>query len=134
MSRIKDILLYFMTFFGLCAFHSVSAQPQTFYFTNYGIKEGISYGLVNDLFRDSKGFLWIATFNGLNRFDGTGFKVFYANQHDSSAVISNNVLRICEDHDGNIWCGTNKGVSCYNKSKGSFFNYKLSSPSGNTVF
>lgn len=93
----------------------------------------MSYGLVNDLFRDSEGFLWIATFNGLNRFDGTSFKVFYANLHDSTAIGANYILHICEDKDGNIWCGTNKGVSCFNKTTGTFSNYQLSNPFGFSV-
>jgi ligand-binding sensor domain-containing protein len=73
---------------------------------------------------------FIATLSGLNRFDGTNFRVFYASAHDSSAIADNYVLHICEDHDRNIWCGTNKGVSRYNKSENSFSNYQLSSPFG----
>jgi ligand-binding sensor domain-containing protein len=42
----------------------------------------MSHGIVDDLFRDSEGFLWIATYNGLDRFDGTNFKVFHADYHD----------------------------------------------------
>jgi len=133
MSWIKIILLFVITSIGSSAFHLLAAQPQSFYFTSYGVKDGMSFGLVNDLFRDSEGFLWIGTFNGLNRFDGTGFKVFYANQHDSSTLVSNDVLRVCEDHEGNIWCATNKGVSCYDKSKGSFSNYVLSNRGFNVL-
>ena len=103
MSRIKNIFLLFTSIFSLSACHLVSAQPQNFYFKNYGVKDGISYGVVNDIFRDSEGFLWLGTFNGLNRFDGTGFKVFYPNQNDSSAIIGSDVLRICEDREGNIF-------------------------------
>jgi signal transduction histidine kinase/streptogramin lyase len=93
----------------------------------------MSYGLVNDLFRDSEGFLWVATFNGLDRFDGTGFKVFYANPQDSTAIADNYILHICEDKDGDIWCGSNKGVSRYNKQTGTFSNYPLSNPNGFTL-
>src|SRR5215471_12797918 len=130
MRSIKNILLCFIILFGSPAFHLLSAQPQNFYFSNYGVKDGLSYGVVNDIFRDSEGFLWIGTFNGLNRFDGTGFKTFFPDQNDSTTIIGSDVLRVCEDHDGNIWCATTKGVSRNNRSTNSFSNYQLTNPHG----
>src|SRR4029079_7665562 len=104
---------------------SIVAQKQHLYFTNYGVNEGLSYGVVNDLFRDSEGFLWVSTFNGLCRFDGTGFQKFYSDRHNSKAIADNNVQEVCEDHNGRIWCATLGGISCYDKTLATFKNYIL---------
>ena len=130
MRLLKNIVLFCTALFSSPAWVISYAQPQNFYFRNYGVKDGISYGVVNDICRDSEGFLWIGTFNGLNRFDGTEFKTFFSNPYDSTGIIGNDVLRICEDHDGNIWCATSRGVSRYNKSANSFSNYQLTNPHG----
>jgi len=130
MRLLKHIVFFFTVLFFSPVWIVSYAQPQNFYFRNYGVKDGISYGVVNDICRDSEGFLWIGTFNGLNRFDGTAFKTFFSNPYDSTGIIGNDVLRICEDHDGNIWCATSKGVSRYRKSANLFSNYHLTNPYG----
>lgn len=78
-----------------------------------GIEQGLSNNTATCIFRDHYGFMWIGTFNGLNRYDGTGFKIFENKWGDSSSLIHNHVTSIAEDHSNRIWIGTNKGLEVY---------------------
>ena len=65
-----------------------------------------------DGIQDRRGFMWFATKEGLNRFDGSQFRIFSHNQAKSNSLLNNYVLALCEDHQGWIWIGTARGV-CY---------------------
>jgi len=71
-------------------------------FNNYGINEGLSYSLVTSIVRDDKGFLWIATQNGLNKFDGYRFKHFYADKTRKTPA-KNHISNLFKDSHGYIW-------------------------------
>ena len=60
-----------------------TTMAQQFYFTGYSIGDGLSQSVVNCIFQDSRGFLWIGTQNGLNRFNGYKFEVYTYNPDDS---------------------------------------------------
>lgn len=62
--------------------------------------------------QDRKGFMWFATKEGLNRFDGSQFRIFSHNPSASNSLMNNFVLSLCEDEQGWIWIGTARGV-CY---------------------
>lgn len=87
-------------------------------------KDGLSNENVTDMLRDKDGFLWISTFFGLNRYDGQRFEVFRHNRKDSTTILNNLITAICEDPKGNIWGTTENGIFCYQKSKGTFRNYR----------
>src|SRR3569832_2302596 len=95
----------------------VSAQlpEKDFYFHHIMTEQGLSYGVVNDIFKSKDGYIWIATYNGLNRFDGSHFKIWKANPSDKNALLSNAIQSICEDHDRNIWMATDGGIVKFNK-------------------
>ncbi|MEZ4927945.1 MAG: two-component regulator propeller domain-containing protein [Saprospiraceae bacterium] len=79
---------------------------------------------VSDFIQDKTGFIWIASSDGLLRYDGYGFRVFRNIPGDSSSISGNNVLCLKEDSDGNIWAGLARGgVSCYERKTGRFRNY-----------
>ncbi|MEO6682034.1 MAG: two-component regulator propeller domain-containing protein, partial [Ginsengibacter sp.] len=68
--------------------------------------------------------LWIATWDGLNMYDGSNFHVFnYSKEKDSKSIGSNVIQNITEDKSGNIWITTIEGISKYAKSSGKFTNY-----------
>ncbi|TKG95583.1 helix-turn-helix domain-containing protein [Puteibacter caeruleilacunae] len=75
----------------------------------YSISEGISNNNIYDILEDSRGYLWIATENGLNRFDGKEFAHFFPVAGDTSSINSNFIRRIAEDHKGDIWIATKGG-------------------------
>jgi ligand-binding sensor domain-containing protein/signal transduction histidine kinase len=127
----KRLTLLLISWIFSCS--SIFTQTRQLNFINYNVKDGMSHGIVDAFVRDKEGFLWIATYNGLDRFDGTNFKIFHSDYHNSNAIVDNYVHDVCEDKEGNIWCGCEKGVSCYNKSTGKFNNYRLSNPHGFNV-
>ncbi|QIA07037.1 ligand-binding sensor domain-containing protein [Draconibacterium halophilum] len=94
-------------------FALLSAFSQQYNFSTYSINEGLSQSVVNCLFQDSKGFIWIGTQNGLNRFDGENFKVFRFQPDDSTSISNNWIYAISEDRAGDLWIGTKGGLNKY---------------------
>ncbi len=82
---------------------------------------------LNDIVQDSIGFLWIATRDGLNRFDGIQFETFYHSSSDSTSIQSNEVWDLESDSTGNLWVGLSGGLSYYSVHENIFYNYSLSS-------
>lgn len=101
-------------------FHDIEAQRQTLTFRNYNTSDGLSQSSITDIIQDSEGFMWFATNDGLNRFDGIVFKHFKNNEDDSTSLSSNNIYSIFEDHKHNLWVGTAKGLNKYNRNKQNF--------------
>lgn len=77
-------------------------------FTIYGMEEGLSQPSVLALIQDRRGFLWVGTQDGLNRFDGTGFRTYYARPDDPNTLGEDFVLSLAEGPDSAIWVGTER--------------------------
>lgn len=78
-------------------------------FSQFTTKDGLSSNSINSVIQDQKGFLWIGTEDGLNRFDGYSFKVYRNKRGDNSSLSNNFIWSLCEDKDGMIWIGTDGG-------------------------
>jgi hypothetical protein len=103
----------------------VRAQDK-FRAVHWGIEEGLSQGLVNDMIKDQNGFMWFGTVDGLNRFDGSSFKIYHADKSKPNRTIpGNEISGIIEDSLHNIWIGTNKGLSRYDTRADSFSHFDL---------
>ena len=113
MKRIIGLL-----FFSLLHFYS--GYSQQYNFTNYSINDGLSQSVVNCMFQDSKGYIWIGTQNGLNRFNGESFDVYSYNPADSFSISNNWIYAIAEDSGGNLWVGTKGGLNKYLKNENRF--------------
>jgi signal transduction histidine kinase/DNA-binding response OmpR family regulator/ligand-binding sensor domain-containing protein len=86
------------------------------------IAQGLSQGMVFDMLQDKEGFIWVATKNGLNRYDGYGFKVFTNDPYNAHTLSSNTIVKLFEDAKGRIWAGTeNAGINIYDKKSGQFY-------------
>lgn len=83
-------------------------------FTNIGLEDGLSQLSVLDIMQDSKGYIWFATRNGLNRFDGQEMVVYKHQYNNPMSLADNDLTRIVEDHDRNIWIGSSKGLTRLN--------------------
>lgn len=82
-----------------------SAQP-TMSFVRVGAEQGLSQGAVMSILQDHRGFLWLGTEDGLNRYDGNELKHFIRKRDDPSALPSNWISSLAEDGKGRIWIGT----------------------------
>lgn len=78
-------------------------------FERLTIEDGLSQNMVLDLHQDRHGFLWIATKDGLNTYDGRRFKVYRNVPGDSTTLANNVVNQLWEHPDGSIWMVTNGG-------------------------
>jgi ligand-binding sensor domain-containing protein/DNA-binding response OmpR family regulator/nitrogen-specific signal transduction histidine kinase len=93
---------------------AIAANTQNIYrFEHFDSKSGLSQNTVFSLFCDSKGFLWIGTWNGLNRYDGKEFKVFRSHHAGNNVFTSNRIIDIWEDKKGFIWMKTYDGYYHY---------------------
>lgn len=94
------------------------------------MNSGLSYDGVSRIMQDSRGFIWIGTYHGLNRYDGRRFDVFTASD---LGLTTDYINCFAEDRDGNIWVGTDNGVSCYNYVLDRFEPLTRASDSGETI-
>jgi len=101
---------------------SLKAQNDRFYTS----LDGLSGTSMQNFFQDSKGYLWIPTESGLNRFDGYNFKVYLNQPDDSTTINSSSSNVVFEDSSGQIWVGTNYGLNQYDYVLDCFKPIKLS--------
>lgn len=84
----------------------LSADIQNIKFDHITADDGLSQNTVEKIFQDSKGYIWIGTRDGLNKYDGLKFKIFRNERGDTNSLASNWVRAIEEDAEGKIWIGT----------------------------
>ncbi|RZL36971.1 MAG: hypothetical protein EOO96_05905, partial [Pedobacter sp.] len=85
-----------------------------------GVENGLSNNVVNSLYLDHFGFMWLGTYDGLNRYDGYNFKVFRNNFGVDNSLINNHIAVLNGDNQNRIWIGTQKGVSYYSYADSKF--------------
>lgn len=80
-------------------------------FTHLTTNDGLSQGYVTAILQDRRGFMWFATRDGLNRYDGNAFVVYKHNPNDPGSLNSNFIQDLVEDDHGYLWISTNTGVN-----------------------
>src|SRR4051794_13568665 len=91
------ILLLFMT-------SLVKGQKRRQYtFTHYTTSSGLVSNQVYSVVQDTKGYIWIATVDGLQRFDGIRYKTFRHKEGDQTTISSNAILQLMMDKRNNLW-------------------------------
>lgn len=109
----------------LCLPCALSAQPYTI--KQLGIREGLSNNHVVSIAQDKKGYLWFATEEGLNKFDGIRFIPYYKEETTGKQSITGNELNYLLDDpvDSILWIGTQRaGLNAYNYITDTFTIYK----------
>lgn len=112
--------------------------PARLAFSHLTTEQGLSSDAAEATVQDGVGFIWIATLNGLNRYDGSQV-VVYQNKADDPASLSNNEVNcLFVDSRGNLWAGTNSGLNVYDRASDRFkvYFHDLANPaslSANTI-
>ncbi len=88
---------------------SFVASAQDIDFDHIKMQDGIPDNTVRDIFQDSRGYMWFATFNGLCRYDGKNFYTYRSIPGDTTSLSNNRIEYIKEDKDGYIWGITKDG-------------------------
>ncbi|GAA4448546.1 hypothetical protein GCM10023189_06580 [Nibrella saemangeumensis] len=101
--------------------YQVGAQP--FRVDHIGVNHGLTQGSVYYMLKDSRGFLWFGTQDGLNRYDGHHFRTYRPNQQVAGSIWGNNVFGIVEDSTGSLWIGTEEGLNRYNRHSDNFTSF-----------
>ncbi|HWR32324.1 MAG TPA: histidine kinase [Chitinophagaceae bacterium] len=89
-------------------------------FSYLKIQDGLSSHTVNSIYKDADGFIWMGTNNGLNRYDGSGFKVYNHSKKTLPVEVSEIIKSVRGTGSDSLWIATSDGVTCYNKSSGNF--------------
>jgi ligand-binding sensor domain-containing protein/signal transduction histidine kinase len=109
---------YVFIFFSILHINSLylNGQTENIKFNHIGVADGLSQGTIYSICQDQLGFLWFATENGLNRFDGYTFKVYKHNNGNEYSISSNKVLSLFKDSQENLWIGTNEGLNYFDRN------------------
>jgi ligand-binding sensor domain-containing protein/signal transduction histidine kinase/CheY-like chemotaxis protein/AraC-like DNA-binding protein len=86
----------------------------------FNVENGLSSSMVTAIHQDRSGFIWIATEDGLNRFDGIKFTVYRQDKANSEGVSSNFIQVLFEDHSGRMYTGSLHGLQYYDQAADSF--------------
>ena len=87
----------------------VTANERPMVFQSLGLDDGLSQSTVNDIHHDQRGFVWLATENGLNRFDGNDVTVFTRERGNPNALAGDYIWAIDEDPQGRLWFAAEDG-------------------------
>ncbi|KAA3617505.1 MAG: hybrid sensor histidine kinase/response regulator [Calditrichaeota bacterium] len=99
-------------------------KPNTVKFEQLSVNDGLSSSDILRIYQDNRGYLWVGTRNGLNKFDGYNFKSFLNEPGDNSSISNSSVFAIFEDKKNRLWIGTKSfGLNQYIYETESFKNF-----------
>lgn len=107
--NILCVFIMINTFFSIRA--NAVEENKYLKFTNITVKDGLSQGSVFAILRDSDGYMWFGTNDGLNRFNGYEYEVIKSEDKDNNTIFPGIIGSIVEDKDGYLWIGTSSGLS-----------------------
>ena len=127
MKSLKQIQ-YYCLYFSLLIYIYPSVQiyaqhKESIQINKYNIGSGLKSNFICQMVQDQKGFIWIATEEGLNKFDGKSFTEFSTNPGRYS-LSHNRTQAIMMAPDGNIWAGTSDGLNIYDYASDSIIQVK----------
>ena len=117
---ISNIICGFLMVFALS--EMLQAQEEVF-FDHLDVPQGLSSSNVRAICQDRYGYLWLATDDGLNRYDGYQFEVFKHDPSDTTSLPDSRIQSIAEGSQGELWVSTHGGLSKWDRNNNRFVNY-----------
>jgi signal transduction histidine kinase/ligand-binding sensor domain-containing protein len=118
----KKQIYFLILIFYSCLSNSLAQQ---LYFNHLSVNNGLSQGVNNCIFKDSQGFVWISSYDGLNRFDGMSCISYRSSVNEAIGLKGTLFLNILEDQNSNLWIGSNAGLNFYNRQLNVFQNFRI---------
>jgi ligand-binding sensor domain-containing protein/signal transduction histidine kinase/DNA-binding response OmpR family regulator len=103
----------------------LAAAQDNIRFSHLTTKDGMSQNSVLCIHQDDYGFMWFGTRDGLNLYDGVGFKTFYHSYTDENTLSSSYINHISEDSNGDLWISTTNGLNRYKRYAERFERYYI---------
>lgn len=100
------------------------AQAPKLRFRHISIEQGLSNSTIEAIYQDKRGFMWIGTRDGLNRYDGYQMVVYRFNEKDTNSISDNYIRFIYEDRNQDLWIGTINGLNRFDPRLNRFIRYK----------
>ena len=95
---------------------SLAAPVRPIRFDRLSLEQGLSQSSVMDILQDARGYVWLATEEGLDRFDGLSFKVYRHDPGEPLSLPSNFVWDVEEDPSGDLWIATTGGLALWQRA------------------
>ncbi|WP_165798451.1 sensor histidine kinase [Chitinophaga costaii] len=110
----------------------IRAQDATpLHFRSITINDGLSQGYVSCIMQDKQGFMWFATGDGLNKYDGYTFTVYHHNPDDPTSIASDDLTYVFEDSQQRLWIATrNNGLDYFDRKTNTFHHFRSSGEHG----
>ena len=118
----KTWILSLLLVVSLC--RNSNAQNERLHFVHIGFEEGLLNENIISILQDSKGFMWVGTFDGLYKYDAYSFTKYQFDPFDSNSLSQNFIYTIFEDKYGTIWVSTFEGLCKFDRSTEKFTRYK----------
>lgn len=129
MKRITLIFLY-----GLLLTLYLLPEEGNIKFEHISIEDGLSQNTVSAIIQDQKGFMWFATQEGLNRYDGYEFKIYWHEPDDPNSLSHDVLMCLLEDRRGKLWIGTlNGGLNRFDPLTETFTRYQKNPQNPNSL-
>jgi len=97
---------------------------QSIKFDVVDVLSGLSSNVVNEVIQDQYGLIWIATFDGLIKYDGKNYTIFKKEALNPASLVNDAVWTIYEDNEGYLWIGTDGGLDRFDRASQSFVHFK----------
>ena len=122
---IKKIFLVVGLLVFIPSIHAQIISRPYYNLKNYTTKDGLNSNNCTWVQKDSKGFLWIGSDRGVQRFNGSSFITYRHLNADSNSLVNDYISYIMEDSDHDIWLATADGISKFNYRNGKFTNFSV---------
>ncbi len=124
----------FIVGMGLSFAGVLSGQVKANYFHHLRLNDGLSQGTNYFIYKDSRGFVWLSSISGLNRYDGHEVKVYKPVLNDTSSLFGLNVQSsFFEAKDHNLWFSTWEGLNCYVRKHDNFRHFTIRQEDGSSM-